>query len=137
MRLFACVGLIGAAPAHDVRAADATKLTPTQQRRLDATALGAARTSLLATLRALPLDDGTRLDAWIRATPRRDRAFMAWVRSLPQPWRGIIDGGVVLGLIWGLGVIWWLFARYLAGAEVPPPNDLPLEKAAQGEPALG
>ncbi len=22
-----------------------------------------------------------------------------WVRSLPQPWRGIVDGGVVLGLI--------------------------------------
>lgn len=60
-----------------------------------------------------------------------------WVRSLPQPWRGIIDGGVVLGLIWGLGVIWWLFARYLAGAEVPPPNDLPLQEAAQSEPALG
>ncbi len=60
-----------------------------------------------------------------------------WVRSLPQPWRGIIDGGVVLGLVWGLGVIWWLFARYLAGAQVPPPEDLPLQKPAEGEPVLG
>jgi hypothetical protein len=25
------------------------------------------------------------------------------VKSLPQPWRGIIDGGVVVGLAWGLG----------------------------------
>ncbi len=24
------------------------------------------------------------------------------VRWLPQPWRGIIDGGVVVGLVWGL-----------------------------------
>lgn len=24
------------------------------------------------------------------------------VRLLPQPWRGIIDGGVVVGLAWGL-----------------------------------
>ncbi len=60
-----------------------------------------------------------------------------WVRSLPQPWRGIIDGGVVLGLAWGLGVIWWLFARYLMGAKVPPPNDLPPQKLRQEQPALG
>jgi hypothetical protein len=60
-----------------------------------------------------------------------------WVRSLPQPWRGIIDGGVVLGLAWGLGVIWWLFAKYLMGAEVPPPNDLPPQKVPQEQPALG
>ncbi len=51
-----------------------------------------------------------------------------WVRSLPQPWRGIVDGGVVLGLLWGLGVIWWLFVRYLLGSKIPPPGDLPLEK---------
>jgi hypothetical protein len=60
-----------------------------------------------------------------------------WVRSLPQPWRGIIDGGVVLGLVWGLGVIWWLFARYLAGAKIPPPGDIPPANAPQEQPALG
>lgn len=25
------------------------------------------------------------------------------VKALPQPWRGIVDGGVVVGLAWGLG----------------------------------
>lgn len=46
------------------------------------------------------------------------------VRQLPQPWRGIVDGGVVLGLGWGLVVLWGLFARAFAeGAE--PPEDLP------------
>ncbi|MBW2224613.1 MAG: hypothetical protein JRF54_10435 [Deltaproteobacteria bacterium] len=59
-----------------------------------------------------------------------------WVRSLPQPWRGIVDGGVVLGLLWGLAVIWWLFVRYLMGAKIPPPNDLPLEKATDEQPAV-
>lgn len=46
------------------------------------------------------------------------------VRALPQPWRGIIDGGVVVGL--GLGalsvVYYWL--RGLAG-DPPPAPDLP------------
>lgn len=60
-----------------------------------------------------------------------------WVRTLAQPWRGIIDGGVVLGLAWGLGVIWWLFVRYLAGAAIPPPGDLPMRNATPGTPALG
>ncbi|MEM7135353.1 MAG: hypothetical protein AAF500_02180 [Myxococcota bacterium] len=60
-----------------------------------------------------------------------------WVRSLPQPWRGIIDGGVVLGLVWGLVWIWWLFGRYLTGEGVQDPTDLPPEKRARSEPALG
>jgi hypothetical protein len=60
-----------------------------------------------------------------------------WVRSLPQPWRGIIDGGVVLGLVWGLGIIWWLFVRYLMGAKIPPPSDLPAEEVSHEQPALG
>ena len=59
-----------------------------------------------------------------------------WVRTLPQPWRGIVDGGVVLGLLWGHGVIWWLFVRYLIGAKIPPPGDLPAEKAAPEQPVL-
>lgn len=28
------------------------------------------------------------------------------VRILPQPWRGIIDAGVVIGLVWGLISLW-------------------------------
>jgi hypothetical protein len=60
-----------------------------------------------------------------------------WVRSLAQPWRGIVDGGVVLGLVWGLGVVWWLFLRYLAGVRIPPPSDLPAENVAREQPAIG
>ncbi len=60
-----------------------------------------------------------------------------WVRSLSQPWRGIVDGGVVLGLVWGLGVIWFLFARYLLGYEIPPPGDLPPEESTHAAPAVG
>jgi hypothetical protein len=47
------------------------------------------------------------------------------VRLLPQPWRGIIDAGVVLGLIWGLVsmVIFTLLAftskRFNYSPEVP------------------
>ena len=60
-----------------------------------------------------------------------------WVRSLAQPWRGIVDGGVVLGLVWGLGVIWVLFARYLLGYEIPPPGDLPPAESARTANAVG
>jgi hypothetical protein len=29
-------------------------------------------------------------------------ALVLWVRTLSQPWRGIVDAGVVVGLSWGL-----------------------------------
>ncbi len=32
--------------------------------------------------------------------------LVVWVRSLTQPWRGIVDVGVLLGLGWGLVSIW-------------------------------
>lgn len=51
--------------------------------------------------------------------------LIAVVRALPQPYRGIVDGGVVIGLVWGLLVIWWLFGQYLAGRGAPEPTDLP------------
>jgi hypothetical protein len=60
-----------------------------------------------------------------------------WVRSLSQPWRGIIDGGVVIGLLWGLLVIWGLFVRYLMGAEAAPPGDLPPENAGHEAAPVG
>ncbi len=47
------------------------------------------------------------------------------VRLLPQPWRGIIDAGVVLGLIWGLislfifGVLAFTSKRFNYSPEVP------------------
>lgn len=44
------------------------------------------------------------------------------VRQLPQPWRGIVDAGVLLGLGWGLLSV-WLFsiqAFFGRGFEVSP-----------------
>lgn len=50
---------------------------------------------------------------------------VALVRFVPQPWRGIIDGGVVVGLGWGILALWWIFARaWRRGA--PEPEDLPV-----------
>jgi hypothetical protein len=37
------------------------------------------------------------------------------VRRLPQPWRGIVDAGVVVGLAWGTLAILVLFVRALGG----------------------
>ena len=42
------------------------------------------------------------------------------VRQLSQPWRGIVDAGVVVGLGWGAIAVLVLFARALAGH--PPPT---------------
>jgi hypothetical protein len=46
------------------------------------------------------------------------------IRFMPQPWRGIVDAGVVIGLAWGLVAIVVFWARALVQ---PPeaPNDLP------------
>jgi len=64
--------------------------------------------------------------------------ILVWsVRSLPQPWRGIVDGGVVLGLAWGLAVIWWLFLRYLIGAKIQLPPDLPGGELVEKQPVPG
>jgi hypothetical protein len=38
--------------------------------------------------------------------------------------------------MWGLAVIWWLFVRYLIGAKIPLPGDLPPEKAASEQAAV-
>jgi hypothetical protein len=54
-------------------------------------------------------------------------SLVVLVRHLDQPWRGIVDGGVVVGLLWGLLAILWYFVRSLMGyppavpAEVPEP----------------
>ncbi|MBC8077550.1 MAG: hypothetical protein H7Y32_15860 [Chloroflexales bacterium] len=45
------------------------------------------------------------------------------VRRLAQPWRGIIDGGVVVGLGWGLVALLWQATR--AGLSGAPPEASP------------
>jgi hypothetical protein len=45
------------------------------------------------------------------------------VHQVSQPWRGIIDGGVVVGLVWGVVSLWWLFIRALVSDTTPPAVD--------------
>jgi hypothetical protein len=53
------------------------------------------------------------------------------VHHLAQPWRGIIDGGVVIGLVWGIISILWFTVRAFSGncfdysPEVPEHSPLP------------
>lgn len=68
----------------------------------------------------------------IHATPRRKRVswgltigivlLIILVRELPDPWRGIIDAGVVVGLsIGALSMLYWL-RQGLAGADLVDPE---------------
>ncbi|MGF1448267.1 MAG: hypothetical protein ACFB20_02490 [Opitutales bacterium] len=58
------------------------------------------------------------------------------VRLLPQPWRGLVDVGVVVGLGWGLAAMLVFAVQALTGPfDVSPetPDDpLPRPKAAEG-----
>lgn len=47
------------------------------------------------------------------------------VRQLDQPWRGIIDAGVVVGLALGSLSIVYFVGRALSGGSLPIPPDLP------------
>ncbi len=47
------------------------------------------------------------------------------VRMLEQPWRGIVDAGVVVGLAWGVLSIVYYTARAFAGRTMPVAPDLP------------
>ena len=47
------------------------------------------------------------------------------VHQLPQPWRGIIDMGVVLGLTWGVISFWSCLVRLFAGDAVDRSPDVP------------
>lgn len=72
----------------------------------------------------------------------RKRLIVAWslligivllvigVRALSQPWRGIIDGGVVVGLGWGLLSVLWYFVRALFGHPPDVSPDLPESRPA-------
>ncbi len=47
------------------------------------------------------------------------------VRQLPQPWRGIIDLGVVAGLTWGIVSIWIFSCKALTSETFPYDPEIP------------
>jgi hypothetical protein len=51
-------------------------------------------------------------------------ALVLLVHQLGQPWRGIVDGGVVVGLAWGAIFLWVQLGRWWSTG-APPPSDLP------------
>jgi hypothetical protein len=56
-------------------------------------------------------------------------ALVVIVHHTPQPWRGIVDGGVVVGLVWGEVALLRFLVRALAGYPIPVRINLP-EQAA-------
>jgi hypothetical protein len=52
-------------------------------------------------------------------------ALIVLVRQLDQPWRGIIDAGVVVGLGIGLISMLYFYVRALSGLPLPIAPDLP------------
>jgi hypothetical protein len=59
------------------------------------------------------------------------------VRQLAQPWRGMVDGGVVVGLTWGTIAVLWYFILALTGRvpaislDVPERLDAPQGSAGR------
>ena len=51
--------------------------------------------------------------------------LIVMVRLLPQPWRGIIDVGVVLGLTWGLVSLFIFIFQAFASEEFPYSPEVP------------
>ncbi len=49
------------------------------------------------------------------------------VRQLPQPWRGIVDGGVVVGLTWGMIAIVINVVGVFRGIEPKVSNEIPAQ----------
>lgn len=74
---------------------------------------------------------------YIHATPKRRImsialscmivSFVLLARMLPQPWRGMVDVGVVAGLVFGVGsIVYYLLQLKQAGASsLPVPADVP------------
>lgn len=81
--------------------------------------------ALLAPLYCLSLFHANRRGltvAWVMVTIIT--LLVALLRITPQPWRGIIDGGVVVALAWGAGALIVMGARALLGS--PPKAKLNL-----------
>jgi hypothetical protein len=80
-----------------------------------------------------------RIVAW--STVVMIMGFILLLRHIPQPWRGIVDAGVVAALLWGAGAILVLFGRALRTGIVPDfpaglPPAIPLASGTREEPAL-
>ena len=54
-------------------------------------------------------------------------ALVVAIRWAPQPWRGIVDLGVVVGLGWGSAAIAVFAWIALAGRPLPVPADVPVQ----------
>ena len=52
--------------------------------------------------------------------------FVVLLRFTPQPWRGIVDAGVVVGLSWGVVTILVYWTRAARGSELPVPAEVEL-----------
>ncbi|MEQ1825522.1 MAG: hypothetical protein ABL921_06230 [Pirellula sp.] len=48
-------------------------------------------------------------------------------RLLPQPWRGVLDFGVVVGLSWGVAATLFYFIQYFFAENVPFDAEVPTE----------
>jgi len=69
------------------------------------------------------------------ATPKRQRVSIALtlgivvlvilVRFLPQPWRGILDAGVVVGLAWGVLSLLYFSGQAFTRPHFPFPPEVP------------
>ena len=53
-------------------------------------------------------------------------ALVIAIRFLPQPWRGIVDAGVVVGLGWGTLALLVAVSRALVTGRIPPTDSLPV-----------
>jgi hypothetical protein len=53
------------------------------------------------------------------------------VKLLDQPWRGIIDAGVVVGLAWGLASFFYFFVRALFTSDFPYSPEVDYEEERQ------
>lgn len=76
--------------------------------------------------------------AYFHTTPKRQRVsialsiliviFILIARQLPQPWRGILDAGVVVGLTMGIcSIAWFMLASRFIPTYVSVPPDVPIE----------
>ena len=52
-------------------------------------------------------------------------ALVVVVRDFDQPWRGIVDGGVVVGLTWGLVALLFELGRAIVRGGTTTDPDLP------------